>query len=95
MEVKNEDQIIGVIVKISSYTESQKRAIKKYQQNNKDKVNQIQKKYYDAHKNDPIFIEANRRRAKEYYERKKIKKLTEEIKHKEIEKPIEIEKTIE
>ena len=89
MEVKNEDQIIGVIVKISSYTESQKRAIKKYQQNNKDKVNQIQKKYYDSHKNDPIFIEANRRRAKEYYERKKIKKLAEKI------KPIEIEKTIE
>lgn len=59
-------------IKYSSYTEAQKRATQKYRSNNKDKVNEQRKKYYQQRKeNDPEFLEYKRAKAREYYQRKK------------------------
>ena len=59
-------------VRYSSYTPAQKRATQKYRVNNKDKVNEQRKKYYETRKeNDPEFLAYKRQKAKEYYQRKK------------------------
>ncbi len=62
-----------VIVRYSSYTPAQKKATKKYRENNKDKVNEQRKKYYQIRKEkDPQFLEYKRTKAKEYYMKKKL-----------------------
>lgn len=59
-------------VKYSSYTEAQKKATKKYRENNKEKVNEQRKKYYQNRKEkDPHFLEYKRTKAREYYQKKK------------------------
>lgn len=63
-----------VIIRYSSYTESQKRAIKKYRENNKEKINQLHKKYYDKQKSNPDFLQKKRDQAKKYYLKKKEQK---------------------
>ena len=55
----------------SSYTPAQARAIKKYRQNNKQKINDLQKKYYDERKDDEEYLQMKRNKAKEYYYRRK------------------------
>ena len=61
-----------VIIKYSSYTPAQKRATQKYRQNNKEKVNEQRKKYYQLRKEkDPEFLEYKRLKAKEYYQKRK------------------------
>jgi len=61
-----------VIIKYSSYTPAQKRATQKYRSNNKDKVNEQRKKYYQERKaKDENFLEYKRQKAREYYQRKK------------------------
>ena len=63
----------------SSYTEAQKRATKKYREQNKEKVNAQRKKYYDDRKaKDPNFLSYKREKAKEYYIKKKGIKTDEE-----------------
>lgn len=58
-----------------TYTEAQKRATKKYRENNKEKVNEQRKKYYQNRKaKDPTFLEYKRNKAKEYYQKKKANK---------------------
>lgn len=60
---------------INTYSDAQKRANKKYRENNKDKVNEQRKKYYLKRKeSDPKFLEYKRLKAKEYYQKKKISK---------------------
>jgi hypothetical protein len=62
----------------SSYTEAQKRATKKYRENNKDKVNLQRKKYYEERKaKDPSFLEQKRNKARLYYQKKKEEKAKE------------------
>ena len=62
----------NVVVKYSSYTDAQKRATQKYRSNNKDKVNEQRKKYYQQRKeSDPNFLEYKRAKAREYYQKKK------------------------
>jgi hypothetical protein len=62
----------NIIVKYSSYTEAQKRATQKYRANNKDKVNEQRKKYYQYRKDsDPNFLQYKRAKAREYYQKKK------------------------
>ena len=74
MENENENENIIVIIKYSSYTDSQKKAIQKYRENNKQKINELHKKYYENKKqNDPLFLEKKREKAKQYYLRKKQK----------------------
>lgn len=70
------------IIKYSSYTEAQKRAIRKYRQNNKEKINEQRKKYYYERKaNDPAFLEYKRQKAKEYYHKNNLlKKLNDMFK---------------
>lgn len=60
------------VQKKTTYSEAQKKATAKYRQNNKEKVNEQRKKYYQARKDkDPQFLEYKRTKAKEYYQRKK------------------------
>jgi hypothetical protein len=88
----------------SSYTEAQKRATKKYRENNKDKVNEQRKKYYQNRKaKDPNFLIYKRQKAKEYYNKKKVNKVKEHEIIKEVKEefiksePVEliIEKVVE
>ena len=59
-----------------TYTDAQKRATKKYRENNKDKVNEQRKKYYQNRKaKDPTFLQYKRNKAKEYYQKKKANKM--------------------
>ena len=63
-------------VKYSSYTPAQKKASQQYRLNNKDKINEQRKKYYQARKeHDPNFLEYKRIKAREYYEKKKLDKV--------------------
>ena len=63
-------------VKYSSYTPAQKKASQLYRQNNKEKINEQRKKYYQNKKlNDPTFLEYKRVKAREYYEKKKLDKV--------------------
>jgi hypothetical protein len=78
--MENKEPNEKVIIKYSSYTPAQKRATQKYRQNNKEKVNEQRKKYYQSRKEkDPEFLEYKRTKAKEYYQRKKAQKETEQI----------------
>lgn len=78
--MENNNSEPNVIIKYSSYTPAQKRATQKYRQNNKEKVNEQRKKYYEQRKqNDPSFLEYKRTKAKEYYQRNKAKKQIEEL----------------
>jgi hypothetical protein len=78
----------------SSYTEAQKRATKKYREQNKEKVNAQRKKYYDDRKaKDPNFLSYKREKAKEYYIKKKgCEEVKEETKEEEIQ-PVLVEDT--
>ena len=65
------------IIKYSSYTNAQKKATQKYRLVNKEKVNLQRKAYYtDRKEKDPEFLEYKRSKAKEYYQRRKLKKLS-------------------
>jgi hypothetical protein len=67
-----EETPINTVIKYSSYTPAQKRATQKYRENNKEKVNEQRKKYYQNRKQrDPAFLEYKRAKAKEYYQLKK------------------------
>jgi len=73
----------------TKYTEAQKRATKKYRDNNKDKVNEQRKKYYQARKDkDPSFLEYKRNKAKEYYLKKK-KMIEDKLKEDKLETIVE------
>lgn len=55
-----------------NYSDAQRKATKKYRENNKEKVNEQRKKYYKERiASDPQFVEYKRMKAKEYYHRKK------------------------
>jgi len=59
----------------STYTQAQKKATIKYRENNKDKVKDQRKLYYEKRKkNDPAFLEYKRAQAKHYYALKKASK---------------------
>lgn len=92
-EIINGDGSKTIII-TSTYSESQKRATKKYRENNKEKVNEQRKQYYIKRKEkDPNFLLYKRTKAKEYYNKKKalkpiIEEIKEEIKEEEIKVPI-------
>ena len=82
-------------IKYSSYTPAQKKASQLYRLNNKEKINEQRKKYYQKRKDsDPTFLEYKRVKAREYYEKKKLDKVVkpeatpEETK---MEEPIKVE----
>jgi hypothetical protein len=63
-------------IKYSSYTPAQKKASQLYRQNNKEKINEQRKRYYQSKKeSDPKFLEYKRIKAREYYEKKKLDKV--------------------
>jgi len=67
-----------IVIKYSSYTDAQKKATKKYRTENKEKVNEQRKKYYQTRKDrDPDFLTYKRDKAKEYYNNKKSKSGTD------------------
>ena len=59
-----------------TYTESQKKAIKNYQEKNKEKMREISKSYYNRMKDDPEWrskkFERSRINNKIYYDKKKL-----------------------
>ena len=60
----------------TGYTDSQKRAIKNYQEKNKDKMREISKAHYHKMKEDPEWrakkFERSRINNKKYYDKKKL-----------------------
>ncbi len=89
-EITNDDGSKTLKV-YSTYSEAQKRATKKYRENNKEKVNEQRKKYYQNRKTkDPNFLLYKRQKAKEYYQKKKERAL--KLKNA---KPEEIKEAIE
>lgn len=67
-----------------TYTESQKKAIIKYRENNKDKINEQRKKYYNIKKENKEFMEYKRIKSKQYYHnKKKLKELENKEEDKE------------
>jgi len=73
-----------IIIIYSSYTEAQKRAIKKYRETHKDKVNELAKKYYEEQKQDPEYMRMKRERSRLYYLKKKLAKKSLENENKTI-----------
>jgi len=57
--------------------ESMRRANAKYREANREAFNARQKKFYDLHKNDEVYKERLKAKARAYYQKKKIQKLTE------------------
>lgn len=64
MENKQED--VKVIKIYSSYTPAQKRAQRKWNDNNKEKVNEMARNHYRKLMEDPEKIERRRAQAREY-----------------------------
>jgi hypothetical protein len=54
--------------------EAMKKANEKYRSSHREEYNLCQKKYYDAHKTDPEYMQRMRKKAREYYHRKKAEK---------------------
>jgi len=70
--LKSDEEVIKVY---SSYTPAQKKATLKYRELNKEKINTQRKEYYKKKVvDDPAFLEYKRKKAKEYYDRKKLLK---------------------
>lgn len=65
----NENVII--IIKKTGYTDAQKKAITTYRNKNREKINELHRKYYNERKDDPQFLETKRLQAKKYYDKKK------------------------
>jgi hypothetical protein len=63
------------ISRYKKYLESMKRANKKYRENNKDKLREIARNYYNNHKDEEEFKIANREKAKKSYQKKRVKDL--------------------
>jgi TRAP-type mannitol/chloroaromatic compound transport system substrate-binding protein len=68
------EPIITVII-YKSYTPAQANAIKKYRQKNKERINGLQRKYYNESKNDEEFLKKKRDASYAYYHKKKLEKL--------------------
>ena len=78
-----------VEIRYSSYTPAQKRATQKYRNDNKDKVNEQRKKYYQTRKeSDPAFLEYKRAKAKEYYTKAKLRNKSEAVEIPQPEAPV-------
>ena len=85
---------INITEKYLKLKEQRKKATKKYQQKNKDIINEkrkiyvknnidkikaISKRYYDKVKNNDDFIKRNKEKSKKYYENKKNNKLIKKM----------------
>jgi len=69
--------IIRTVEKENKTYESIKKAVKKYQENNKEKVNKnIADWKRNKYQNDPEFREKQKQMRREYYNRKKLEKNT-------------------
>jgi hypothetical protein len=74
IEIINDDGSKTIKV-YSTYSDAQKRATAKYRSNNKEKLNEQRKRYYQCRKQrDENFLAYKREKAKEYYQRKKLLK---------------------
>ena len=65
---------INVVVPYGWVKESMNRANKKYRESNRERYNEKQKKFYDAHKDDEEYKQKMRTKALAYYYRKKAEK---------------------
>jgi len=58
--------------------ETMRKANQKYRNSNRERFNQMQKNFYDAHKGDEEYMQKRRKNALEYYYRKKAEKAEKE-----------------
>jgi len=65
------DEIEIIIDKYNKLRSAQLKASKKWMENNKTKVNEYAKHYYDKHKDDDDFKTKHSQKAKDYYHRMK------------------------
>ena len=80
----------------SSYTDAQKRATEKYRMENREKINEQRKKYYQTRKEtDPEFLKYKREKAREYYLKKKANKTEDTEEPKMVEEIVAVELPIE
>ena len=77
MDNKQED--VKIITVYSSYTPAQKRASRKWNENNPEKVREMARNHYKRLMEDPEKIERRRAQAREYarkkYQEKKLEKI--------------------
>jgi hypothetical protein len=73
-EIAEPQQPQAEMSRYKKYIDAQKRANKKYRENNKQKFREISRNYYNNHKQEPEFQQRQRDKAlKSYYKRKEIK----------------------
>ena len=71
LENEQENKIIEIKYVYLSRSESLKKAQRKYRVNNREKMNEYSKKYYDKIKCNEDFKKKQSEQKKEYYQRKK------------------------
>jgi hypothetical protein len=64
---------------VNKYLISMRKANKKYRETHKEKFNEYQKKYYHDHKQDEVYMNRQREKAKRYYQKKKLVTKEEEV----------------
>lgn len=65
--------------RINKTPDTQLRAVLKYQKEHRDAVNERNRLYRESHKDDDDFVKHRRALQREYYQRKKAKKIAEEL----------------
>jgi vacuolar-type H+-ATPase subunit E/Vma4 len=67
------------VTKYKRYIEAQRRANKKYRENNKEKFREISRNYYNNHKTDPDFQQRQREKSLKSYHKRKVLKGEENV----------------
>ncbi len=73
-----ETQLDVVLAQLSRIKSNMRKAQKKYVANNREKINAIQRLYYQRHKDDPTFKERKEQHNKTYRERQYLRRIVQE-----------------
>ena len=72
----SKDHLIGIVealqTRIQKIREQNTRSAKKYGAQHRTVVNSIAKRYYDRHREDPLWVEKKREKQRLYYQKKKV-----------------------
>ena len=79
----SKDHLIGIVKafqhKHLRNREQNTRSAKKYRAQHRTVVNSIAKRYYERHREDPLWVEKKREKQRLYYQKKKVLKKISEI----------------
>jgi iron-sulfur cluster repair protein YtfE (RIC family) len=79
----SKDHLIGIVealqTRIQKIREQNTRSAKKYRAQHRHVVNSIAKRYYERHREDPLWVEKKREKQRLYYQKKKVLKKISEI----------------